>query len=109
LSIEYEEKNGVHGFKIRGEMTVYTALEQKNGIFRQLQNSRPCHVDLSEVSEIDSAGLQILLLLKEESAKRNIELHFIQHSKAVVEVLELLNLIAYFGDPVVIPAGWKNS
>lgn len=109
MSIDFEEKNGVRCLSIRGDMTVYTAAEQKNQLFQRLQIDPPCRVDidLSEVSEIDCAGLQILLLLKAESSKRHIELHFIHHSKAVVEVLELLNLTAFFGDPVVIPAGWN--
>jgi anti-sigma B factor antagonist len=107
LDIDYEEKNGIHCFDIKDEMTIYTALEQKNRLFHELKNGRLCHIDLSGVSAIDSAGLQILLLLKTESKKRDIDLHFIHHSKAVVEVLELLKLTSYFGDPVVIPAGWK--
>lgn len=107
MSIDYEETNGVQCFTLRGEMSIYTALEQKNSLFQRLQNGCACRIDLAEVSEIDSAGLQILLLLKEEAIKRNIDLQFVRHSKAVIDILELLKLTAYFGDPVVIPAGWK--
>jgi anti-sigma B factor antagonist len=108
LSIDHEEKNGIHCFNIRDDMTIYTAQAQKNQLFHEFNNGQRYHIDLSGVSEIDSAGLQILLLLKEESTKRNIDLHFIHHSKTIVEVLELLNLTTFLGDPVVIPAGWET-
>jgi len=31
------------------------------------------------------------------------KLHLVAHSPAVLEVLEMLNLAAHFGDPLVIP------
>lgn len=106
MSILHEENDGIHCFKIQDEMTIYKALEQKNLLFHHLKNARRCVIDLSGVSEIDSAGLQILLLLKQESARRKLDLQFTHHSKPVIEALELLKLTTSFGDPIVIPARW---
>lgn len=94
---------------IQGEMNIYTALEQKKALSEQLNGSKELQIDLSGVSEIDSAGLQLLMFMKREAAERQIKLSLIQHSQVVVEVLELLNLSKHFGDPIVLSANWNKS
>ena len=56
------------------------------------------------MSEIDSAGVQLLMLAKREAQARGGELHLCGHSPAVLDVFELLDLAAFFGDPLVMPA-----
>jgi len=109
MTIEVQEQNGITNIAIKDEMTIYTALEQKNELAQHLKADHELHIDLSEVSEIDSAGLQILLFLKHQATTNNIVLSLVHHSQSVVEVLELLNLTAHFGDPVIISADWKSS
>ena len=76
---------------------------------QQLKADHELNINLAGVSEIDSAGLQILLFLKQEATAKNSILILSHHSEAVVEVLTLLNLTAHFGDPIVISADWKSS
>lgn len=102
-------KNAVAHLAIDGEMTIYTALDQKTAFSKCLQNSKELQIDLSGVSEIDSAGLQLLLFVKQEANERDIKLSLIHHSQAVVEVFELLNLGNHFGDPIVLSANWKKT
>jgi len=109
MSIQAKQNNGITHLTFKDEMTIYTALEQKNALSQHLNADHEIQVDLSEVSEIDSAGLQVLLFLKQEASSKNIILSLTHHSQAVVEVLELLNLTAHFGDPVIISADWKTS
>jgi anti-anti-sigma regulatory factor len=54
------------------------------------------------VSEIDTAGVQLLMLAKQAALARNSELRLTGHSPAVLEVFELLNVAAYFSDPLVM-------
>jgi ABC-type transporter Mla MlaB component len=61
-------------------------------------------LDLSQVSEMDTAGFQVLLLAKREALKFNKTVRLTAHSKAVTELLDLYNMASYFGDPMVIPA-----
>lgn len=103
-----QPKKGVVHLAINDEMSIYTAMEQKNVLAEQLQVSKELQIDLSGVAEIDSAGLQLLLFLKREALERNVKLNLVQHSQAVVEVLELLSLSGYFGDPIVLSADWKK-
>lgn len=109
MTIQVKEHDGNIHLTIDDEMTIYTALEQKQELALQLKADHELQINLSTVSEIDSAGIQVLLFLKQQAAKKNSSLSLIKHSQPVVEVFELLNLSAHFGDPIVIPADWKKS
>lgn len=91
------------------DFTIYSAAQNKENLLGQLDSSQGLELDLSGVEEMDSAGLQVLMLLKREADNRGKPLHLINHSQAVVEVFELLDLAGYFGDPLVIPAEWHKK
>lgn len=84
---------------ISGEFTIFRAAELKQTIFTE---PLATEIDLSEVSEMDSAGLQLLMLAKKTAQEQGRELRLVGHSEAVIDVFELLNVAAYFGDPVVM-------
>lgn len=109
MSIEVSEKKGMTIIAIQDDMTIYTASEHKARLSKYLQSGRELQINLAGVSEMDSAGLQLLLWLKQEAGRNQIKLSLVRHSQAVVEVLELLNLTGHFGDPVVISANWNAS
>ena len=87
---------------LEGELTIYTAAEQKARLLDALAGSNELELDLSQVSEVDSAGLQVLILLKREAARAGRPLKFCLHSGPVLEVIELANLSAIFGDQMVL-------
>ncbi|MDD5580300.1 MAG: STAS domain-containing protein [Methylobacter sp.] len=87
---------------IEGELTIFTAAEQKTSLLAFLKSSDKLEINLDSVTEIDSAGLQILILIKREAAQAAKTLSFVMHSKAVLEILELANLTSAFGDQVVL-------
>lgn len=85
------------------EMTIYNAAEMKNRLLLALaESSTALELDLSPVQELDSAGLQVLLLLKREAAAAGKTLYLSRHSPAVLDVLDLCGLAAFFGDPLLI-------
>lgn len=90
---------------IEEEMTIYQASAQKKQLLSALQNAERLELDLSAVSNIDSAGLQLLILLKREVQTHGKQLAIVAHSAVVQQVLDFCNLAGTFGDPVVIPAG----
>ena len=94
---------------IEGEMTIYTAAEQYAGLRERLRNHKELELDLSAVTELDSAGVQVLMMLKKEMDHAGGQLHLVNHSRPVVDVFELLDLQSHFGDPVLIPAEWTES
>jgi anti-sigma B factor antagonist len=87
---------------IDGEMTIYRAAELKNLLMEKIARHQEIEVDLSGVSEIDTAGLQLLVLAKREAASQRKQLRFDRHSRAVMDMLDLADLAGFFGDPVVI-------
>jgi anti-sigma B factor antagonist len=84
------------------ELTIYTAAEYKPKLLAMLAQDDELELSLSKIQEIDSAGLQLLILMKREAARLNKVLSFVGHSSAVIDVLELTNLTASFGDQVVL-------
>lgn len=90
--------------RIEGEMTIYRAAELKQTLLASLDLAEELEVDLAAVTELDTSGVQILILAKQQALARQRKLRLIAHSPAVLDVLELLNLAAYFGDPLVIPS-----
>ena len=87
-----------------GEMTIYRAADLKVMLLEALRKTRVLEVDLSAVTELDTAGLQVLMLAKQTAAAEQRELRLLQHSPAVVEIFEMLDLVAFFGDAVLIHA-----
>ncbi|MDF3822700.1 STAS domain-containing protein [Leptospira sp. 96542] len=88
---------------ISGELTIYRAAELKQFLLQALpQSSGHLDLDLSGVTEMDVAGLQVLMTVKQAAQARQGDLHLVNHSPAVVDVFEILNVAAFFGDPLVI-------
>lgn len=85
--------------RLEGELCIYRAAELKPVI---LCDPPPTEIDLSGVTEFDTAGLQLLMLAKREAMAAQRPLHLVHHSKAVLEVFETLNMAAYFGDHLVM-------
>jgi anti-anti-sigma factor len=110
LTLQSKLADGVLQVSVQEEMSIYSAQTLKETFLNWCNaGASELVVDLSAVTELDSAGLQLLLWLKAESQKRAFNLRLIRHSQAIMEVFELLKLSMYFGDPVVIPAEWKKS
>lgn len=81
--------------RIAGEMTIFRAAELKPLL---LDTPAPTAVDLSEVSEIDTAGLQLLLVARRDALAQQREFRLVAPSGAVVDLLALLEVTALFGD-----------
>ena len=89
------------------DMTIYNALDQKNRLMSALAEVDMLELDLSHVGEIDTAGLQLLILSKREAARLNKSVTIVAHSPAVRQTLDFCQLATFFGDPVVITAHEK--
>jgi len=88
---------------LEGELTIYRATELKQTLLAAAEASAAVEIDLSGVTELDSAGVQLLLLAKLTANAGQRELRLVSHSPAVLDVIELLNLAPHFGDPLVMP------
>lgn len=84
---------------IEGELTIFRAAELMPAL---LAKQAPDVIDLSGVTDFDTAGLQLLMMAKKAALAAQRDLRLVGHSQAVIEVFELLNVAAYFGDHLVM-------
>ena len=96
MEMKVQENIGSAAVAIEGEMNIYRAVELKARLMKALDEADSIDLDLSGVSEFDSAGLQLLLLAWKEAGKNNKKLTFSATSAPVDTVVELFNLGGLF-------------
>lgn len=89
---------------ITEDLTIYHALEQKQALLDALSTTSELELNLSQVDKMDTAGLQLLVLLKKEAQRAGKQVRIVAHSEAVSSIIDFCNMAAEFGDPLVIPA-----
>jgi anti-anti-sigma factor len=92
----------MESYTVSGELSIYTASNEKQNLLAFLQSGDELEVNLSQVSEFDTAGLQVLIVLKQAAHQHQKILRYVMHSKAVLDVLEMTNMTGIFGDQVVL-------
>ncbi|UUX94540.1 lipid asymmetry maintenance protein MlaB [Aquabacterium sp. J223] len=90
--------------RVDGEMTIYRAAELKPQLMAALDQAPAVALDLRGVAEIDTAGVQLLLLARRTAVERQRALHLVNPSTAVMDALRLLDLLPHFGDAIAVPA-----
>jgi anti-sigma B factor antagonist len=93
-----------HLLAIEGELTIYRAAELCETLKTALAAADELEVNLAGVTEMDSAGVQLLMAAKKSAQASQRSLRLVSHSPAVLEVFEMLDLAAHFGDPLLVPA-----
>ncbi|MDM8545945.1 STAS domain-containing protein [Candidatus Venteria ishoeyi] len=88
---------------LSGHFTLPQIKKLKSELLEALLQQRVLELDLSAVADMDSAGFQLLVLLKREAKAHQKSLRLTGHSAAVLSVLDSYQVSAYFGDPQVLP------
>lgn len=73
-------------------------------LLRALDTSEGLEFDLSAVSDIDIAGVQMLLILDKEASALGKEIAFVKPSRAVRELFACLGRMDFFDDRVLVEA-----
>jgi anti-sigma B factor antagonist len=98
MESQVEYRNGC--VRVAGEMTVYSAAALKRDLLAAMDRHRRAKLlDLSEVTEIDTAGLQLLLIARRHAANDGRELLLVDPGRPVRSVLELCQLSALLQAP----------
>lgn len=92
MSVEVTKNGNQCGVSIDGEMTINMAASLKNEIFGKTAWADEVSFDLSGVSEMDTSGFQLLMLVRNEAALKNCAFSIKAHSAATEAVLELFNM-----------------
>ena len=77
--------------RLEGDLTIYTAAQLKEQVLAELGTREQLTLDLSAVGELDTAGLQVLLLAEREARAAGKKLTIAQASGCVTEALKLAN------------------
>ena len=93
---------------LEGGLTIYSATEHMQLLPQALACDVEVELDLGAVDELDCAGLQLLILAKQEAARMNCDLRLTNHRPAVIEALEPSGQGTFLADPIPIkPASEK--
>lgn len=101
MSIEIHAAGAGGRVLIAGELTIYTVAEIKAALAEAMAQYDELEVDLSGVTEVDTAGVQLMLIAKSNPGKK---VSFTKHAQGVVRMVDLANLGVALGDPVVLDA-----
>lgn len=82
-------------------MTIYEAMEIHTMFLDALKNSKKVKVDLSEVSEIDSSGLQLLIALKDDAKQQGKKVKFIAPNEDILALFDLFGIKNFFSKSLV--------
>ncbi|MCK6188072.1 MULTISPECIES: STAS domain-containing protein [unclassified Pseudomonas] len=75
--------------RIDGELTIYTVAELAAALLPQMGATPRLELDLSQVTEMDGAGLQLLAVLEREAGIAGTALSVTGQSQAVMQALQL--------------------
>jgi anti-anti-sigma factor len=93
MNVSIMKTNGVCKVMIEGDMNIYNAAEIKDRLLNAISDSE-CSIielDLFNVHEIDTSGVQLLIMLQNEAQRLNKGLS-ITMNNVVRNVLKLLNI-----------------
>ncbi|HRP95051.1 MAG TPA: STAS domain-containing protein [Rhodocyclaceae bacterium] len=93
-----DSRGGAMQALLDGELSIYTVAALKGDI--EALGPGPIDIDLSGVTDVDTAGLQWMLMAKRLAGR---SVRFVHHSAAVLQMLDHANLAGPLGDPLVLP------
>jgi len=94
---------------LSGELTIYHVAAHFQVLREHIAAQRNVVLDLAAVEEIDSAGVQLLLLAKAQADAQGLPFALVAHSPAVDEALRLLFLKRALGLAEPTPAAENNA
>lgn len=93
MSVQVETVAGRIRAMIESEITIYNAVHIKEQLMALIDSHPAVDIDLSAVNEIDTAGLQVLLLVKKEGMRRGKDIRLVNSSLRATEIVNLLNTL----------------
>lgn len=85
---------------LRGSLDISTVSDARDKLLETLNPLESIRFDLSDLTEIDTAGLQLLLAVRKEAESLGVECRFAHPSPAVEGVFRGFGRIGFFDEPV---------
>lgn len=105
INIQCNKHQEPFALALEGELTIYHTAQVKEQLLDYVKQADELEVDLTQVTDLDGAGVQLLMFVKREAMREGTDLRLTGHSRIVLDIFELLNLAPYFGDPLLISGG----
>ena len=87
------KRKGIYHLKMKGDMTIHTASEDHAFFLNIMGNCEELHINLSGVADIDTTGVQNLLMLKHWQEKNGKHLLLHSPNDKVLGALSIFNLL----------------
>jgi anti-sigma B factor antagonist len=97
MSISAHRDGDVLNIRVSGEMTIYNARELKKGLATHLFAAKDLVMDLTEVSEMDTAGLQLIVLAMKESMSSGGRFKVASLSRPAERIITLFDMSEFLG------------
>jgi anti-sigma B factor antagonist len=91
-----DKKKGICVLDASPDMTIYCAANNLAEIKGYYAEFNHFELNLSDVEEIDSSGIQLLLALRQSAAKDGKQVFLNAISNPVAEVMDVLNIRSHF-------------
>jgi anti-sigma B factor antagonist len=79
-------------FVVDEELTIVTAADHRERLLASLGDGHALRIDLSGVADVDTAGLQVLVMARAEGLRLGLPVEFVEPSAAVTEAAALTRL-----------------
>lgn len=100
--LSVSQENDKRTIALETDLTIYQVKEVADRLIPHLSPDFDIEIKLAQVHELDSSGVQLLMLMRQQSQQQATKLTLTEHSEAVLEVFEQLDLINWFEDPIVL-------
>lgn len=90
-------------FSCTGSLSINTVKGAWKDLSPLLDDHEVVVLDLRQIDEVDTAGLQLLTVLKKKAHLTGIKIKFINHSNPVLRLIELFGTTGLFRDKIILP------
>lgn len=94
-----DRKTGIRKVALSGELTIYDAAALRDRVMALLEGVKQLQLDAEAISEIDLAGIQVLIALRRKGDVEGIPVELTRSSPALTQALQLLALSSNLGLP----------
>ena len=99
MDIRCNVADNVANLVVEGSLTIDTAAQLRRRLVHALQDHASVRLDLSSLTDIDAAGLQLLIMIRWEAKRQCREMQIAAHHPVAREMAGLANLVSYLAEP----------
>ncbi|MEM7179934.1 MAG: STAS domain-containing protein [Spirochaetota bacterium] len=107
--IRTKEKSGILYIYLEGELIINHIISVYEQIYPRILESDKVVIDLAQVTDFDTSGLQLLLCCKKEIKARKGRLLLRKHSYPVLQVIDLFGMLGVLEDKITLSPAERSQ